>query len=444
MNTTGKWMVERDAEVLLDEIIIASTNNCLEAKKYIDKLLNDVAVRIRDIIDHIVINDNDTRSLIMKYGWVLHDNNIYKNDRGYFPEIIFQANGLNKIFIRVEFVEDFIAANGIKTKILGKKDDQLRMAKVFKGNNVEFWIIERHGTSSFTIVENSDELIAKSRVHRQYFLSRRRFYDSIDKGLDCLLKMVENAINDLNKHWACDLFLRAERVYWMQRNSAGRIQKKRQDKLGIGWANQDHHTFDSSREYFYKTILILEKLGFECRELFYAGAGAGWGSQILEQPVLKSVIFADIDLAPEELNFDFAHTKNIKPLYPLKRAGLWCAMHGESMLEAGLNHLECMFDAKRLNKQFKELNIEMMPPFSDFSHLYQALTVGEWWPVDPNRVDILEQKGHITNEEATNFRSFGAIGSHFENLERNFGFKGFNQPGIDDVLRAIDPRKQLI
>lgn len=229
----------------------------------------------------------------------------------------------------------------------------------------------------------------------------------------------------------------------MMRNAAGRLQKKRQDELGIGWANQDHHTFDSSREYFFRTIRIFEKLGFECRELFYAGAGAGWGSQILEQPVLNAVIFADIDLSPEELDTDFAHDKDIKPLYPLKRAGLWCAMHGESMFEAGLNHLECMYDSNKLNEQFAVQNVPMMEPFSDFPHLYQALTVGEWWPVRPDRIDRLEKQGHISREAAEDFRLNGAIGSHFENLERNDGFKGFNQPGIDDVLRIIDPRRQL-
>ena len=119
-------------------------------------------------------------------------------------------------------------------------------------------------------------------------------------------------------------------------------------------------------------------------------------------------------------------------------------MHGESILEAGLNHLECMYDAKRFNEIFAELNIEMMKPFSDFPHLYQALTVGEWWAVDPKRIALLEAEGYISKEAAEDFRKNGAIGSHFKNLERNQGFKGFNQPGIDDVLRVIDPRKQLL
>ena len=37
----------------------------------------------------------------------------------------------------------------------------------------------------------------------------------------------------------------------------------------------------------------------------------------------------------------------------------------------------------------------------------------------------------------------GAIGSHLENLERNEGFKGFNQTGVSEIIAATDPRKQL-
>jgi hypothetical protein len=92
----------------------------------------------------------------------------------------------------------------------------------------------------------------------------------------------------------------------------------------------------------------------------------------------------------------------------------------------------------------KREGITFMSPFSDFPHLWQALSEGEWWPVDPARVDRLEQEGLITAEQAEDFRLHGSIGSHLENLERNDGFKGFNQPGIDGVLRILDPRKNLV
>jgi hypothetical protein len=82
----------------------------------------------------------------------------------------------------------------------------------------------------------------------------------------------------------------------------------------------------------------------------------------------------------------------------------------------------------------------MMTPFSDFDHLYQELTHGDWAPVDPRRVDALAAGGHISAEEAEQLRLNGAIIAHLENIERNDGFKGFNREGIDGVLRKLDPR----
>lgn len=443
MNTTGDWKVEPKAEKFLNGVLEAAYQSCPKAKEFADYMLDTIAVRVRDILDHITFSDPNLISVLNENGWTSENNSVFKNPSGLFPEFVLKE-GRQKVCFKVEFIEDFLKANNIESVIEGKQGSQYRTALAFKGSETDFWAVERHGTTTFEIEDTSDEKIRLARVHQQVFRARRREFDTVPQGFDHMDVLVEKAVSDIGAHWACELFLRAEREYWMKRNKAGRIQKERQDVLGIGWANQDHHTFDSSREHFYRTINVLEKLGFECRELFYAGAGAGWGSQILEQPVLNSVIFADIDLAPEELDIDFAHDKNIKPLYPLRRAGLWCAMHGESMLEAGLNHLECMYDAKKFNEHFKKLNIEMMEPFSDFPHLYQALTVGEWWAVAPDRIDKLEKEGHLTPEAAENFRQYGAIGSHFENLERNDGFKGFNQPGIDDVLKIIDPRKQLI
>ena len=443
-NTTGIWKNEEQAEFFLNETLQKAYKECPSARNFADLIHNEIAIRLRDIIDHITFSHRDLIPGLEANGWKEDGNSgIYRNESGIFPAFVYEK-GTRKVVFKVEFIDDFLKANNLHREVLGQAGSQLRMAEIFSGKETSFWAVERHGTKSFSIEEQSEEIINQAQFHQHIFRTRQRLFDDVTKGLENTENLVHAAVEAIGADWACDLFLRAEREYWMSRNRAGRVQKERQDKFGMGWANQDHHTFDRSRQYFYRTLRILEQLGFERRDLFYAGAGAGWGSQILEQPVLQSVIFADIDLAPEELDIDFAHDSNIKPLYPYRRAGLWCAMHGESILEAGLNHLECMFDAKRFNEIFARLNIDMMQPFSDFPHLYQALTVGEWWSVDPKRIAVLEAEGHITEEEAEDFRKNGAIGSHFENLERNNGFKGFNQPGIDDVLRVIDPRKQLL
>ena len=114
------------------------------------------------------------------------------------------------------------------------------------------------------------------------------------------------------------------------------------------------------------------------------------------------------------------------------------------MLEAGINHLACTYDEQALRAQLHDIGITMMAPFSNFPHVYQELSEGEWWPVRPARIDALLAAGIITEDAARDFRERGAIGSHLEHLERNFGYKRFDQPGISQVLRIIDPREFVL
>jgi hypothetical protein len=160
---------------------------------------------------------------------------------------------------------------------------------------------------------------------------------------------------------------------------------------------------------------------------------------VLEQPVIGSTIFADVDLAPEELAIDFAH-EMLPELPKHRRAGLLSELLGESILEAGLNHVAALYDQRLLRQQLEGEGLSMMAPFSDFPHLYQELTTGDWAAVDPKRVDALEAAGHIGAEEAEKLRLEGSIVAHLENIERNDGYKGFNREGIDSVLRKLDPR----
>jgi hypothetical protein len=240
---------------------------------------------------------------------------------------------------------------------------------------------------------------------------------------------------------ACHVVFAEERLYWERRNRAGQVQKRRQDALGLGWSNHDHHTFRSSREHFVDLMKALEKLGFERRERYYAGAQAGWGAQILEQPVEGIVAFCDVDLEPEETEIDFSR----RPLPPSKRLGtigLWVGLHGESFLEAGMHHLECRFDYALLREQLAAQNVTTMNPFSDFPFLKQAFTEGERWPVPHDRAARLLKAGLIDQAQFDKFIKEGAIGSHLENLQRKGGFKGFNQKSVSVIIQATDPRVQ--
>jgi len=125
----------------------------------------------------------------------------------------------------------------------------------------------------------------------------------------------------------------------------------------------------------------------------------------------------------------------------LRTVGLWCALHGDSFLQAGMHHLEARFDFARLRDQLAVEGVTTMKPFSDFAFLKQAFTEGERWPVQPERVALLLQSGLITPEQADGFTKSGALGSHLENLQRKGGFKGFNQQAVSAIIAATDPRK---
>jgi hypothetical protein len=238
----------------------------------------------------------------------------------------------------------------------------------------------------------------------------------------------------------CQIYFESERAYWEQRNRAARVQKFRQDKLGLGWGNHDHHTFRASREHFVDLIEFLLKLGFEKRERYYAGAEAGWGAQISEQSVVGIVVFADVDLMPDETQIDFASHR--LPAAPkLGTVGLWCGLHGESFLSAGMHHLEARFDYHLLRDQLKAEGVNTMNPFSNFEFLRQAFTEGERWQVSRTRAEKLLAAKLITQEQFEKFIKEGALGSHLENLQRHGGFKGFNQKSVSVVISATDPRK---
>jgi hypothetical protein len=305
----------------------------------------------------------------------------------------------------------------------------------------EMWVIERHGYRGHAIAPADPMHTIKVMKHHEAFRRRRRDFTDDAQGFEHLHSLIDAAIADIGRDFACDIFFFTEREYWQRRNRAAQVQYARQNKFGLGWANHDHHTYRSGRQHFWRMISVLEKLGFQLRERFYAGHEAGWGAQVLEHPVTGITIFADVDMSPEELTGDFAHVP-MDEGDELGTVGLWCGLHGDAMLQAGMHHLECQFDFQSLVDQLRSASINTMAPFTTFPFLRQAFTEGERWPISELRLTRLVQEGKLTKAQAYQFRmQGGAIGSHLENLERNDGYKGFNQSGVSDIIARTDPRK---
>jgi hypothetical protein len=420
---------------------------CPEAAAFANRLRDETGTRFVDWIDHIRLNRRDRRAVqLERAGYEAAGEHtsytVYANPSGVFPAVLAWDGG-TEIGVKVESVADFLAANQLKRDILGSPLAVLRTCSIHTSQDCALTIVERHGTRDFDAGNPGHENMARRLVHSERFRTRPRSFENDPGGFEAVNRLIDNAILDLGHDLTCDLWFAAEREFWMRRNRAAQAQKARQDRLGLGWANHDHHTYRSSRKNFASLVAIWEKLGLQCRERFYAGREAGWGAQVMEQPVTGIITFNDVDLTPDELIGDFGHD-GLEEQSRLGTVGLWCGLHGDSFLQSGMHHLAAMFDFNSLSKQLSEnAAVKMMKPFSDFHYLRQAFTEGERWEVNPQRIEQLLKTGAITGEQAEQFCAKGAIGSHLENLERNDGFKGFNQAGVNEIIHATDPRTNI-
>ncbi len=404
-----------------------------------DRMRLETGTRFMDWIDSIFVPALATISQqLAEVGFVETGQGVWTNSHGVFPRIVLHDLPAMRLMIKVESVVDFLAANSMSSGVQGSPLSSLRLARIDCAGEAELWVVERHGDRGYSASNTQAHLSSLSYL--EAFRMRRRGFDSDEEGFSEAQRLIDVSIADIGIDWTADMFFAAEREFWQRRNRAAQFQKARQDRLGLGWANHDHHTYRSSREQFAPLISIFETLGFTCRERFYAGAQAGWGAQVLEQPETGIVIFADVDLSPDELTTDFAH-EGLAGRETLGTVGLWCALHGEAFLQAGMHHLECQFDFEALKSQLEsEGGLKVMDPFTNFPYLKQAFTEGERWPVAAGRVDRLLKRDQITPQQAAQFCTNGAIGSHLENLERNDGFKGFNQTGVSEIIAKTDPR----
>lgn len=432
-----QWKCEPEAEAVALHWLQVFVQKNPALQELDQELQEQTSTRLLDWVDHFVVPAK-VRAELEKAGYVEQEGAFYHPGAQLPRFILATGEASHGVAVSVENIANFLMVRGLSIPIEGSSLSGYRRACVSDSSSAHFWVVERRGTSTF------DPLYLDEAYERAYlsaveqWKTRPRSLENEDKEMHAAQTLAQTFIEDLGQDLAAWIILEVERDYWQAKNTAGQIQKARQDRVGMGWANHDHHTFRSSRARFQPLVHLFETLGFHCRERFYAGAEAGWGAQIMENPRAKLVLFLDVDLAPEELQVDFAH-ESLPPLTKLGTVGLWCALHGDSILRAGMHHLEAQFLFEELKRDLK--GVHMMEPFSNFPYLKQAFTEGERWRVDPSRLSLLVQQGLITSQEAEKFKLEGALGSHMENLQRREGYKGFNQKNVSTIIQKTDPRK---
>jgi hypothetical protein len=453
--TSFDWLRYPEAETYVDEHLAAFVTAMPAARALATDLVARTGSRLIDWVDHLVLADGDaTRGQLADLGFEREEvpaepgERVYHQPGAIFPRIVLRSgDGAEPgetvtVAIQVEDTSHFLMAHQVPAPIEGTLVSPYRRAKVWEAEGRALLVVERRGHAGFVPVEMLPDYPQRYLHAFERWATRPRLFQEGQAGMEETLRLARWLVSEMGTDAGAWIAFAAERAYWQGRNRAAQVQKARQDSLGLGWANHDHHTFRSSRDAFPLLIEILETFGFRPRERFYAGAEAGWGAQVMEQPVCRFAVFADVDLSPAEVEGDFAH-RPLPERRELGTVGLWCALHGESVLTAGLHHLAARFDFDTVREGLAEWGIRMMRPFSDFAYLRQAFTQGERWAAAPDRIERLAAEGQIEAGQQARFAKEGAIGSHLENIQRGEGFKGFNQQTVSDIIRRTDPRARL-
>jgi hypothetical protein len=439
------WPLANEAEQFLRRRISLFLKRNTFARRLADRMRDETGTDFFEWVDHLVLPPGEAKGLSAAgfvrdpHAQTPNREPVYEHPRATLPRVLLRR-GPSVIALRPEFVADFIASHNLSSEPEGEPCSRYRRVVVARKNGTQLEAVERRAYRGFVPAPLKPGELRNIIKARELWRTRPRSFPTDAEGFKTANRILDRVLRLVGRNFACQFFFEAERAHWESRNHAARIQKHRQDRLGLGWGNHDHHTFRCSRAHFVDLVDFLLKLGFAKRERYYAGAEAGWGAQVSEQPVVGIVVFADVDLLPGETQVDFSARK-LPPAPRLGTVGLWVGLHGESFLEAGMHHLEARFDFDQLRDQLKQSGLNTMKPFSDFPFLRQAFTEGERWPVPRGRAQRLLSARLITRRQFDQFIRDGALGSHLENLQRHGGFKGFNQKAVSLVIAATDPRR---
>ncbi len=440
------WSIFAEAKTFLSGLVDDFMDEHNRAAEMASTIEWGSATRFLDWIDHMVIPQDSVDEFDLQYlGFVedteaetMYGARCFRHMGSVLFPILLRPGNLKELAIKVHELDDFRKSHVRTAEIMGDPFAKYRWLDVTREHNNLLTAVERRGYGGYVLEEEYD--INAYKITLDAFRTRNREFHTDGEGISTTHDLVVAQLDDLDTDRVADAWFRAEREYFASHCKAATIVKERQDHLGLGLANHDHHAYRCSREHFNKVVGILELLGLRKREAYFVGDQAGWGAQVMENPVGPFVAFCDMDLAADEQGFDFA-SKGFEPLDELGSIGLWVGLHGESMLQAGLHHLAIHVNFERAIQDLDTRNISCMPPFSDFDFLRQSFTVPERWSVDQERaVELMEGK-FIGQDDLDAFGSVGATGSHLELIERNDGFKGFNQDSVSTIITHTDPRK---
>lgn len=272
------WTAQPEARRLVEELLIVFIDRCPGAAAFGERLTAQTGTHITDWVGVILTADTpETRDRLTAAGYIPRVTEFVDADIHYAfwnpasstPDILLTESDRMSVGLRVDSVADFFAANRLPgvDQIQGEPLARARWAQAIEGERAALWVFERHGYDGYHLKFEIAEHRIAAVHHLERFRARTRCGDQ-SKAYEELDRAVHAASDELGDEWAADLFMHAEREFFIRSHPVARTQHARQALLGLGMANTDHAVYAASAAGLAGTLAIFETLGFESRERF--------------------------------------------------------------------------------------------------------------------------------------------------------------------------------
>lgn len=407
---------DSDAAAHAASLVETVLRNCPPALRFAESLQTRCGVRCLDIVDHLILPNAD----FDVFGWSQIGERRWRHPNSSIPDVV--VGEKLGFALRVDDIRVF--ANAVRSTFTDHSTRWMgERLRLFENSAI---VVEAIADACWDglCAPPTARTIRRAQLHRQLFRTRPRHFKSAEGGIESTQRMVHAAASDIGSGWASALFLCAEREYWASRCEAGYLSFRRQSQLGIGWSNVEYHSYECSRAQLNACVHLFEMLGFRREDALLEGPGAGPGAEsgraalVMERRSPQALVLLKVDTTAGDTTESLGQTR-LSPTTWHGQSGLWCAMHGESILEGGMSSVGAHYDAAAVQNLLVQDGIEMLPPFArDKLGFTLQLSKGDRRAVDPRRVHALARAGYVGRDAAEDFRLNGAIATHFAIVER--------------------------
>ena len=357
------WPLCHDAERLIGEHVEAFLLQNSFARRLAERMRDETGNDFFEWVDHLVL-DSEQGAALRAAGFVeevveaLSGMIVLWHPQAMMPRVLLQK-GVGKksapavLAIRPEVVADFLAAHDLAAPIEGQFGARLRRAIISEENGTRLEAVERLGHRGYVVREPTADFVRGVLRARELWQTRRRDFADDADGVKHAEARLDAVLAEVDRDAACELFFSEERRFWESRNRAGQIQKRRQDRLGLGWGQpRPSHLPQFPSSFCGPHGLSPQRLGFQKRERYLRGRGGGSGARRFQEQPATGIVHClrtstSCRRKPRLRDFSSRSACCRPRRARLGTVGLWFGLHGELFLHAGMHHLEARFDFLR-------------------------------------------------------------------------------------------------